>query len=58
MNQYLTAKIFAVSAYRLLKDGAKVAKRLKEEYHPKFRSREEYVDFMNRFNKVEVSFPG
>lgn len=54
----LTAKIFAVSAYRLLKDGAKVAKRLKEEYHPKFRSREEYVDFMNRFNKVEVSFPG
>ena len=49
----LTAKIFAVSTYRLLKDGAKAAKKLKEEYRPRFRSKEEYVEFMNQFNKVE-----
>lgn len=49
----LTAKIFAVSAYRLLKDGAKAARRLKAEYNPRFHSREEYVEFMNQFNKVE-----
>lgn len=49
----LTAKIFAISTYRLLKDGAKAAKQRKEEYKPRFRSREEYVDFMNQFNKVE-----
>lgn len=49
----LTAKIFAVSTYRLLKDGAEVAKKLKEEYHPRFHSREEYVEFMNQFNRVE-----
>lgn len=49
----LTAKIFAVSTYRLLKNGAKAAKKLKEEYRPRFRSKEEYVEFMNQFNKVE-----
>ena len=49
----LTAEIFAISTYRLLKDGAKAAKQRKEEYQPRFRSREEYVDFMNQFNKVE-----
>lgn len=49
----LTAKIFAISAYRLLKDGAKAAKKLKEEYKPRFTSREEYVKFMDQFNRVE-----
>lgn len=49
----LTAKIFAVSTYRLLKDGAKLARQLKEEYQPRFSSKEEYVEFMGQFNKVE-----
>ncbi|MBO5198491.1 MAG: amidohydrolase [Lachnospiraceae bacterium] len=49
----LTAKIFAVSAYRLLKDGAALAKEIKEGYQPVFASREEYVEFMDRFNRVE-----
>lgn len=49
----LTAKIFAVSTYRLLKDGAQLAKKLKEEYKPRFHSKEEYVEFMDKFNQVE-----
>lgn len=49
----LTAKIFAISTYRLLKDGAGVAKKLKEEYRPRFGSKEEYIEFMNQFNRVE-----
>ncbi len=49
----LTAKIFALTAYRLLKDGASLAKKLKAGYTPRFASREEYVAFMDAFNRTE-----
>lgn len=49
----LTAKIFAVSAYRLLKDGAKLARKIKEEYQPVFPSKNEYTAFMDQFNRIE-----
>ena len=49
----LTAKIFALSAYRMLKDGAEVTKRTKQEYHPRFADKQEYIAFMDSFNKVE-----
>lgn len=49
----LTAKIFALSAYRMLKDGAEVTKRTKQEYHPRFADKQEYITFMDSFNKVE-----
>lgn len=53
----LTAKIFALSAYRLLRDGAATAKRVVKEYHPKFQNKEEYTAFMDRFNCVEEKEP-
>lgn len=46
-------KIFALSAYRMLKDGAEVTKRTKQEYHPRFADKQEYIAFMDSFNKVE-----
>ncbi len=49
----LTAKLFALSAYHLLRDGAKVAKEEVIKYQPKFRNKEEYVEFMDQFNRVE-----
>ena len=51
----LTAKIFAISAYRLLKDRAALAKRLKADYQPRLHSKEEYTAFMDQFNQVEES---
>ena len=52
----LTAKIFAISAYRMLKDGAKLGKSLKAEYKPRFAGKEEYIEFMNKFNGVEEDY--
>lgn len=49
----LTAKLFAISAYRLLKDNAKVAKKLKAEYKPIFKNKEEYIKQMEEFYSVE-----
>lgn len=49
----LTAKIFALSAYRLLKDGAALAKKLKAAYTPVFASKEEYGAFLDRFDCTE-----
>ena len=49
----LTAKMFAISAYRLLKDGAAVGKSIRDGYEPKFKNKEEYVAYMDSFNKVE-----
>ena len=49
----LTAKIFALGAYRLLKDQAKVAKKAKSEYQPVFATKEEYIQFMNQFSSVQ-----
>ena len=49
----LTAKIFALSACRMLKDGAEVTKRTKQEYHPRLADKQEYIAFMDSFNKVK-----
>lgn len=48
-----TAKVFALGAYRFLKDGAKEAKKVAAEYAPKY-SKEAYVDFMDSLIKREV----
>ncbi len=40
-----TAKIFALSAYKLLKDGAGAAKKVVDDYKPKY-TKEEYLNFM------------
>ena len=48
----VTAKIFALSAYRLLKDGAKKAKEAADNYHPIF-TKEEYIQYMDSFIKEE-----
>lgn len=49
----LTAKIFALCAYRLLKDGAALGRKLKQEYQPVFRNKEEYTAFLDGFSSVE-----
>ena len=41
----VTAKIFALTAYRLLKGGAAAAKKLVDDYKPIF-TKQEYIDFM------------
>lgn len=47
-----TAKIFALSAYKLLKNGAETAKKIKERYRPAF-TREEYVRLMESLFRRE-----
>lgn len=49
-----TAKMFALTAYRLLKDGAVRARELKANYRPVFASRNDYVAFMEQFDKTET----
>ena len=49
----VTAKVFALGAYRFLKDGAKEAKKLVAEYKPRL-TKEEYVQFMDSMIKTEV----
>lgn len=49
----ITAKIFALSTYRLLQSNAVVAKNVVEDYEPKFKNKEEYIAFMNQFNYIE-----
>lgn len=51
----VTAKLFALSAYRLLRDGAKTAKQEVASYRPIFKTKEEYISFMNQFNHIEES---
>lgn len=41
----MTAKIFALTAYRFLKGGAAAARRLVDDYKPVF-TKQEYIDFM------------
>ncbi|MDE5825294.1 MAG: hypothetical protein K2H91_11530 [Lachnospiraceae bacterium] len=48
----VTAKVFALGAYRLLMDSAKEAKKIATEYKPKF-TKEEYVAFMDSMIKKE-----
>lgn len=52
----VTAKIFALGAYRLLKDSAQAAKKVVEEYKPIF-TKEKYVEFMDSLIKTEVREP-
>ncbi|MBO5535827.1 MAG: hypothetical protein J6B53_10560 [Clostridia bacterium] len=42
-----TARLFALSTYRLLRDGAKLAKEQIQAFQPAF-SREEYVAYIDR----------
>ncbi|HBB59265.1 MAG TPA: amidohydrolase [Lachnospiraceae bacterium] len=49
----LTAKIFALSAYRLLRDGAAEGRKLVDAYEPRFRNKEEYTAFMDRYDRAE-----
>lgn len=49
----VTAKIFALSAYRLLKDGAGKAKDIVGNYKPIF-TKEEYIAYMDSFIKEET----
>ena len=49
----LTAKLFAIFAYRLLKGDAELARKVKSEYKPKFKGKEEYIEYVEQFNKTE-----
>lgn len=50
----LTAKIFALSTYYLLKDQAARSKKLVNAYHPYFKSSKDYTEFMDQFDRVET----
>ena len=52
----VTAKIFALSAYNLLKNGATEARKVVEDYHPIF-TKEEYLAYMESFINNEVFQP-
>lgn len=52
----VTAKIFALSAYNLLKNGATEARKVIEDYHPIF-TKEEYLAYMEKFINNEVFQP-
>ncbi len=52
----VTAKVFAIGAYRLLKNGAREAKKAVAEYRPRF-TREEYITFMDSMIKKEIREP-
>lgn len=49
----VTAKIFALSAYRLLKDGAAKAKEIVQGYEPVL-TKAEYIEYMDSFIKEET----
>lgn len=49
----VTAKIFALSAYRLLRDGAVKAKEIVAHYQPIF-TKEEYIKYMDSFIGTET----
>ena len=48
-----TAKVFALSAYRFLRDNAGVAKKIVKEYEPKL-SKDEYIKLLDSFIKTEI----
>lgn len=49
----ITAKLFALSTYRLLRNQAALAKQEVENYRPRFANKEEYIAFINQFNRIE-----
>lgn len=51
----VTAKIFALSAYHLLRNGAAEAKKIVKDFHPIF-TKETYIEYMNSFLR-EDSIP-
>ncbi len=48
-----TAKIFALGAYRFLRDNAKTAKNIVEEYEPKL-TKDEYIKLLDSYIKTET----
>ncbi len=48
-----TAKVFALSAYRFLRDNAGVAKKIVKEYEPKL-TKDEYIKLLDSFIKTEI----
>ena len=49
----LTAKMFALSTYRLLKSGAAEARRMVDAYHPRL-TKQQYIDYMEGMIRDEV----
>lgn len=49
----VTAKIFALTAYRFLKGGAETARRLVDDYKPVF-TKQEYIDFMESMISTKI----
>lgn len=52
-----TAKIFALSAYKLLKEGAAAARKVKTEYRPRY-TKEQYTAFMDSLARHETKGMG
>lgn len=48
----MTAKIFALSAYKFLKEGATASKEVVEHYKPKY-TKQEYISFMDSLMRYE-----
>ena len=53
LTYIVTAKIFALTAYRFLKGGAEAARRLVDDYKPVF-TKQEYIDFMESMISVKT----
>ena len=49
----VTAKIFALTAYRFLKGGAAAARKLVNDYKPIF-TKQEYIDFMESMISTKI----
>ena len=49
----VTAKVFALSAYKLLKNNGEHAKKICAEHSPVM-TKQSYIEFMSRYNSVEV----
>jgi amidohydrolase len=53
-NAYLdSARVFAVYAYELLKNGAALARKTVEEYHPRFADKGSYTAYLEQFRKTQ-----
>lgn len=50
----ITAKIFALTAYRLLRDGAQEAKKIISDYKPVF-TKEEYIAYMEQLFRTQFT---
>lgn len=50
LSYIVTAKIFALSAYAMLRDGATVAKNIRDTYEPIF-TKQQYLEYMDSFDE-------